>query len=90
MLEEHGSDSLPLVRGAHVGVADERDVLYVLETHDSGEDGVIVDAPKSDFPINLTLQIGERHVGRMQAVRGNDACIGTSAIVDDLEDVFEL
>jgi len=90
MIDELRADSTPLATGAHVGVANEVDIVYRLASHHSDQVSVNFAAEEDDSALDLAAEVFHRHVRLVPAVSGNDAAISDSGIVDDLENRFEI
>src|SRR5579859_2870009 len=90
MREQLRADAALLTAGAHVCVADQGDVLNVLDAHHASEGVVFYEAPEDDACVDLMLQLLLGHVGLGPAVCRDDAAIGLGAVVNDGPDLFEV
>src|SRR4051812_13993831 len=86
VLQQLLADAFSPVRGLHVGMADQADLAAILDAHHAREHAVGFKAPERDALANLPLQLCERHVRLMPAVRWDDALVSLRGVVDDREE----
>ena len=86
VLQQPAADAAPAVCGPDISVADQRDVLDVLQTHHGKQPSILLQAPEPDPMLDLIRQLLGRHVGVLVAVMGDDPFVGVRRVVDHLED----
>jgi hypothetical protein len=84
--DEFSAYTVASVRGPHVGVANQRYIPHVLDSHYAEEPFVLLIALEHDPRIHLMPKIFPGHVWFAPAVAGDHAFIGLSGVIDDLED----
>ena len=88
--QQLAADTLVPAGGAHVGVADQRDVLNVLQPHHAGERAGVLVAPERDAVVDFVTEFLAGHVRLGPAIGGDDAFVGLRAVVDDRVDRLEV
>ena len=71
-------------------MADQRDVLDVLQSHHAGECAVFFVTPENDAVFDLVAEFLAGHVRLGPAIGGDDAFVGLRAIVDNLLELLEI
>ena len=55
--QQPATNAAPAVCGPDIGVADQRDVLDILQTHHAKQPSILLEAPEPDPMLDLTLQL---------------------------------
>ena len=63
VLQQPATDAAPAVCGSDIGVADQRDILDVLQTHHAKQLSILLEAPEPDPLLDLAVQLLGRHIG---------------------------
>jgi len=71
-------------------MTDERDIAFVLDTHDPEHLTITFQAPENNTIVNLGPELRKRHVWLMPPVPWNNAFISLCGIVDDFKDGIEI
>jgi hypothetical protein len=90
VLKERATDAKSLTARQDIRVADQIDVAYRLDPHHADQGSVGFVSPERDAGSDLLMELGLRHVGLVPSVSGDDAPIGSSRSIDDLEDRLPL
>jgi hypothetical protein len=81
--EKTASDS-PVARlRPDIGVPEQGNVLYILDSHDPGQVSHLFIPVKKNTRRDLVPEFLTRHIRFMPPVIGNDAFIGTSCVIND-------
>ena len=71
-------------------MADQRDVLNVLQTHHAEQLAVLLETPEPDPMLDLILQLLAWHVRVLEPVIGDHPLVCLSRVVDHLEYLIEI
>jgi hypothetical protein len=83
MAEQEAADAFALALRAYVRMANERDILYVLDAHDADEaSGVILTAPEAHAGTDITSELLAAHVRLVPAIRRDNSTVALSSCVD--------
>jgi hypothetical protein len=71
-------------------MADESDILYRLDSHDTTQRAGIIVAPELDARVDLKLKLLARHIGFGPAVGGDGPFVSPGTVIDDFVKGFEV
>jgi len=88
--EELPPDSSILFGGSHVSMADEGDVLDLLQAHHSHQTAFLLITPKENASGDLVPEIFRGHVGFLPAIRRNHPPVRSGSVIDDFANRWKI
>jgi hypothetical protein len=74
----------------NVGMADERNVTFVLDSHDPEKLPMVLQTPENNTIFDFVPKFFNGHVWLMPAIIGYDSFISLSSVIDDPEYRIEI
>src|SRR6267154_528369 len=90
MSQQVSSNAAILASGKNIGVADEGNVLHLLNAHHARQHLSLRIAPEHNTIIDFMSQFLPRHIRFRPTIRRNDPLISLRAVVDDAPNQFEI
>src|SRR5580698_7100282 len=84
MADECRAYAATLIAWSNVGMADEINIAYWLNTHHADYVALAVIGPKGDSRGNFRIQLQQTHIGVVPSIGWNDASVGFGRCIDNL------
>ena len=84
MTDECCTYAATLIARANVGMADEINIAYWLNTHHADHIALAVTGPEGNSRGNLRIQLQQAHIRVVPSVRRNDAALRFGCCIDNL------
>src|SRR5581483_4402317 len=84
MADECCAYAATLIARTNIGMADEINIAYWLNTHHADHVAPAVTGPKGNSGGNLRVQLQQAHIGVVPSIRRNDAAVRFRCCIDNL------